>query len=57
MGAASQSLPEMLQLALASDPAIAAAQAQVVATHERVTQAQAGFGPTAVITGNLTESR
>ena len=57
MGAASQSLPEMLQSALASDPAIAAAQAQVVATHERVRQAQAGFGPTAVITGNVTESR
>lgn len=57
MSAAAQPLSEMLRQALASDPAIAAAQAQVRAAQERVAQARAGFGPTAAITGSVTESR
>ena len=40
-----QGLPELARLALASDPAVAGAAAQVRAAEHRVTQARASFGP------------
>ncbi len=43
--ALAQSLPDLVRDALASDPAIAAAQAQVRAADERLVQARAAFGP------------
>ncbi|MEO8152324.1 MAG: TolC family outer membrane protein [Rhizobacter sp.] len=55
--ALAQPLPELGRSALASDPAVAGAQAQVRATEERLAQARAAFGPTAAITGSKSESR
>ena len=52
-----QGLPELARLALAGDPAVAGAAAQVRAAEHRVTQAKASFGPTANFTANLTETR
>jgi outer membrane protein len=47
----------MLRQALATDPAVAGAQAQLRATAERVTQARSGYGPSANATGNSTDTR
>ena len=47
-----QSLPELYRSALAADPAVAGAQAQVRAAEQRVTQARAAFGPTAGLTAS-----
>ena len=55
--ATAQPLPALVRQALAADPAVAGAWAQLRAAQERVTQAQAGFGPTAVLTGSLNETR
>lgn len=52
-----QGLPELARLALASDPAVAGAAAQVRAAEHRVTQAKASFGPTANLTLSATETR
>ncbi|WP_238947916.1 TolC family outer membrane protein [Caldimonas brevitalea] len=50
-----QPLPQLYRLALAVDPAVAGAQAQVRAAEQRVVQARAAFGPTVALTG--TKSR
>ncbi len=52
-----QPLPELYRSSLARDPAIAAAAAQVRAAAHRVTQAEAGFGPTATLSASKTETR
>lgn len=54
---AAQGLPELMRQALATDPAVAGAAAQVRAADERVNQALGGFGPTVQITGNYTDNR
>ncbi len=54
---AAQSLVDLAQRALAADPAVAAAAAQLRAAEQRVVQARAGFGPNAALTGNFTDSR
>jgi len=50
-----QSLTELVRNAVDIDPAVTAAQAQLVAAEQRLTQAKAGFGPT--INGTATTSR
>jgi outer membrane protein len=50
-----QSLTELVRNAVAIDPAVTAAQAQLVGAEQRLTQAKAGFGPT--INGTATASR
>jgi len=50
-------LPELLKLALSSDPAIASAQAQVRAAEQRANQAMSAFGPTAAIIASRSDSR
>ena len=52
-----QSLPDLQRRALAVDPAVAGAEAQVRAAEQRVVQARAAFGPTVGITANQTETR
>ena len=54
--AQAQSLPDLVREALASDPAIAAAEAQVRAAQERVVQAKAAFGPTVTGTADAAHS-
>ena len=41
-----QPLTELVRNAVAIDPAVTAAQAQLTAAEQRLTQAKAGFGPT-----------
>ena len=55
--ASAQPLPELVRQALARDPAVAGAWAQLRAAQERVTQARAGFGPTVSLAGNFNETR
>jgi outer membrane protein len=55
--ARAQSLHELYLRALASDPAVAAAQAQVRAADERVFQSRASYGPTAAVTATTNETR
>ena len=55
--ALSQPLPELLLHSLAADPAVSAAQAQLRVTEHRVYQAKAGFGPSAALSANQTETR
>lgn len=55
--ALAQSLPQLYQAALASDPAVTGAQAQVRAAEERVVQARAAFGPTAAFTASRSLTR
>ncbi len=55
--AGAQPLPELLRAALATDPAVQGAQAQLVAAEERLVQARAGFGPTVVATGSKSSTR
>lgn len=50
-------LPALRLSALASDPAVTGAQAQLRALEQRLVQAQAGFGPTAVLTAGNNSSR
>lgn len=52
-----QSLPELYTQALALDPAVAGAEAQLHAAEQRQVQARAGFGPTAAMVGNYSETR
>lgn len=56
-GIHAQALPELYRRALASDPGVAGAQAQLQAAEERVVQARAGFGPQVQLTLNTTENR
>ena len=55
--AAAQRLPDLVQAALSTDPAVAGAEAQLRAAEQRVVQARAGFGPSAAITANSTDTR
>jgi outer membrane protein len=55
--AGAQPLPELYRSALAADPAVAAAQAQVRAAEQRVVQARAAFGPVVAFTANQSETR
>ena len=55
--AAAQSLPELYAQALAHDPAVAGAEAQVQAAKQRRVQARAAFGPNAALVGNYGETR
>ncbi len=48
-----QPLPKLLEAALASDPAVTAALAQVRAQEQRVVQAEAQFKPTVSLSGSL----
>lgn len=52
-----QRLPDLVQAALATDPAVTGAEAQLRAAEQRVVQARAGFGPSAAITANSTATR
>jgi outer membrane protein len=52
-----QMLAELHQAAFQVDPVVAGAQAQVRAAQERVTQARAAFGPTAVATASKSATR
>lgn len=52
-----QLLPSLRNDAVAADPAVVGAQAQVRAAEQRVVQAQAGFGPTAALSLNKSETR
>lgn len=52
-----QSLSELYTHALGLDPAVAGARAQLHAAEQRQTQARAGFGPTAAMVGNYSETR
>ncbi len=56
-GAQAQVLSILSRDALATDPGLAGAQAQVQAAEQRVVQAQAGFGPTVGITATSNDSR
>lgn len=56
-GAQAQVLSILSRDALAADPGLAGAQAQVQAAEQRVVQAQAGFGPTVGITATSNDSR
>ena len=56
-GAQAQVLSILSRDALAADPGLAGAQAQVQAAEQRVVQAQAGFGPTVGITSTSNDSR
>jgi outer membrane protein len=55
--AQAQPLPELLAQALAADPSVASARAQLRAAQERVTQARAAFGPTAGLSANAADNR
>lgn len=57
MSAGAQSLGELLEAALARDPAVAAAQAQLRAADERVAQARAGIAPTVQVVGSHLDTR
>ncbi len=52
-----QPLPQLYQAALQRDPAVAGAQAQLQAAEHRVTQARAGFGPSATLSAGNTNTR
>lgn len=52
-----QVLSNLSRDALAADPGLAGAQAQVQAAEQRVVQARAGFGPTVGITASSNDSR
>lgn len=52
-----QQLRDLYREALAIDPSLSAGQAQVRAGEERVTQARAGFGPTAALTASRALNR
>src|SRR5512144_2200394 len=52
-----QPLPELFRSTLAADPAVSAAQAQVRAAEERLTQARAALMPSVAATVNRTETR
>lgn len=52
-----QSVSDLVRLAVAADPTVAGARAQLRAAEQRVVQARAGFGPTAVLTGSVTDTR
>ncbi len=52
-----QSLPDLADAALAIDPAVRGAQAQVRAAEQRVVQARAAFGPTAAASLTKSETR
>ena len=55
--AQAQVLADLLRSALAADPAVTGALAQVRAAEQRRVQAQAGFGPSAVLALNKNETR
>jgi outer membrane protein len=55
--AASQSLPELYMQALAQDPAVIGAEADVQAALQRRTQARAAFGPSAALVGSYRDTR
>ncbi|WP_369660235.1 TolC family protein [Variovorax sp. V15] len=55
--AKAQSLPDLYIRALARDPAVAGAEAQLHAAEQRHVQARASFGPTAALVGNYNETR
>lgn len=55
--AQAQALSALYLKALASDPGVAGAQAQLQAAEQRVAQARAGFGPQVQLTINSTENR
>ncbi len=57
VGTQAQVLSILSRDAQAADPALAGAQAQVLAAEQRVVQAQAGFGPTAALTVTSNDSR
>jgi len=57
LAAAAQRLPDLVQAALAADPAVTGAEAQLRAAEQRVVQARAGFGPSAAVTANSTATR
>jgi outer membrane protein len=52
-----QPLPELVQAALGSDPALVGAQAQVRAAQARVVQARAAYGPTVVLTASQNDTQ
>ncbi len=52
-----QRLPDLYRAALVSDPQVQGASSQVRAAEQRLVQARAGFGPTAVITGGKSQTR
>ncbi len=52
LASSAQPLPELYHAARSIDPAVLGAQAEVRAAEERLFQARAGFGPTAVATGS-----
>lgn len=52
-----QSLGELLEAALARDPAVAAAQAQLRTADERVVQARAAIAPTVQVVGSHMDTR
>lgn len=51
------SLAALYEQALARDPAVAGAQAQLRAVEQRQVQARAGFGPTAALVGSYNDTR
>jgi len=55
--ATAQSLHDLYVQALAQDPAVAGAEAQVRAAEERQVQARAAFGPSAAVVGNYGDTR
>lgn len=55
--ATAQSLPELYMQALAQDPAVIGAEAQLRAAEQRRVQALAAFGPSAAVTGNYNDTR
>lgn len=52
-----QRLPDLYRAALAADPQVQGALSQVRAAEQRLVQAKAGFGPTAVITAGKSQTR
>lgn len=52
-----QPLPQLYQAALQRDPAVAGALAQLQAAEHRVTQARAGFGPSATLSASSSDTR
>ena len=52
-----QSLSQLARAALAADPAVAGAQAQIRAAEKRIVQARAAFGPAASINASQAETR
>jgi outer membrane protein len=55
--ATAQPLPTLYRTALANDPAVTAAQAQIRVAEARLAQAWSAFGPTAALVYNQTSSR